>query len=718
MWLMIGLLAACAHAADVPSIADQKPNTWVKRSPVPGSPPSPRLGYEASWGYDPALGKMIRWGAHDPGGGGPQLSEVWTFDVKTCTWDFVRTNNNPPGNCCCRENVFDRRRGLFVRFSYPSFGHGWYWDRSRYLREDTVWTYSLARNRWTNMRPSKGPGLNVGKPAFYDAKRDIIWVYDTKLRTYDPYTNRWITANLSKEIGKRTYAGMALDPVRDKIVLFGDHYKSDPRTWVYDIGKDKWIDMKPKGATPPGIRSCPTMVYDSLNRKMILITLADRWDTKDAAKKRMETWVYDLGKNKWTKMDPPQEPDYSGTRGRLMRYLPDQNIVILEGRAKKEQQIWTYRLASRRTAPEPPVPTPTGLAVAADADNAVGFFTLTWQAVPKQVELAGYQVYCAEGDPAKPWKVMFRPLLAKPITATQFTDGILEFPRHLGRYRVTAVAKDGRESKPSVQVRTQPRLVVNSRVDALAKNKTVFSWEASKDKDVVGYVVERAVLRPITAAQKKRTVKQYADGIDLTMMVEKAALGQFVRLTPKPIQATSFTDTVDLSKQVKIKKISWAPWFGSKGLEGATKTYDMNQPGHPTAIYAYRVRAVNRLGVEGGDSPYQMTVPNEVEDFYGKEEGKGIRLRWSASPHRGIRGYLVYRLNERFASAKSLVLLTPKPIKETEYLDPIAGGKSRRYYIVVVDALGQQGIPSHPVWAFRPWGRHYRPWLPKDGWHQ
>ena len=29
-------------------IAKQKPNTWVKRSPLPGGPRSPRLGYEAS----------------------------------------------------------------------------------------------------------------------------------------------------------------------------------------------------------------------------------------------------------------------------------------------------------------------------------------------------------------------------------------------------------------------------------------------------------------------------------------------------------------------------------------------------------------------------------------------------------------------------------------------------------------------------------------------
>ncbi len=143
---------------------------------------------------------MIRWGAHDPGGGGPQLTETWTFDPVTCRWAFMRTNNNPPGNCCCRENVYDPLNGVFTRFSYPAFGHGWYWDRSRFLREDSVWTYDLGTNTWTNMRPGKEPALNVGKPAFHDPNHQMIW--------------------------------------------------------VYDIATDRWIDMKPKVA-PPGIRAWP-----------------------------------------------------------------------------------------------------------------------------------------------------------------------------------------------------------------------------------------------------------------------------------------------------------------------------------------------------------------------------------------------------------------------------------------------------------------------------
>src|SRR5262245_29875923 len=60
---MLLLLAILVSSAP-PSLADQPANTWVKRSPLPGGPPSPRLGYESTIGYDPVGKRLIRWGGH------------------------------------------------------------------------------------------------------------------------------------------------------------------------------------------------------------------------------------------------------------------------------------------------------------------------------------------------------------------------------------------------------------------------------------------------------------------------------------------------------------------------------------------------------------------------------------------------------------------------------------------------------------------------------
>ena len=56
-------------------------NTWVKRSPLPNTPISPRLGYEGACVWDSKHQLLIRYGGHNQGGGGEQGAEVWTFDL-------------------------------------------------------------------------------------------------------------------------------------------------------------------------------------------------------------------------------------------------------------------------------------------------------------------------------------------------------------------------------------------------------------------------------------------------------------------------------------------------------------------------------------------------------------------------------------------------------------------------------------------------------------
>ena len=41
-------------------------------------------------------------------------------------------------------------------------------------------------------------------------------------------------------------------------------------------------------------------------------------------------------------------------------------------------------------------------------------------------------------------------------------------------------------------------------------------------------------------------------------------------------------------------------------------------------MYAYRIRAVNRLGLEGGPSPYFLTIPSAPEWLFAREEGLAV----------------------------------------------------------------------------------------------
>jgi hypothetical protein len=131
------------------------------------------------------------------------------------------------------------------------------------------------------------------------------------------------------------------------------------------------------------------------------------------------------------------------------------------------------------------------------------------------------------------------------------------------------------------------------------------------------------------------------------------------------------------------------------------------------AVCAFRMIAVNRWGHESGPSPVQFTFPAAVQGVFAREEGdSATRLRWESKP--GAR-FHVYRHNGRYDKSP-IMRLTDQPIHDTEFLDETAGRDTRRYEIVAVDALGQEGAPSQPVWSRREWRKYYLPYTQE--WHQ
>ena len=53
---------------------------------------------------------------------------------------------------------------------------------------------------------------------------------------------------------------------------------------------------------------------------------------EENAKSHLETWTFDTGANRWTKLNPPREPDPSGSRARNLVFAPDINAFLLENR--------------------------------------------------------------------------------------------------------------------------------------------------------------------------------------------------------------------------------------------------------------------------------------------------------------------------------------------------------------------------------------------------
>jgi hypothetical protein len=684
--LLLTFIVAALAAAD-PAPLEQPPNTWVKRSPLPGGPPSPALAYEGSMGYDPVNKVVIRWAGHNQGGGGEQNAETWTFDPVSARWTIKEPNTSPPGACCNNQNVFDPVQNRFIRFPAFSGSHGWHWFRENYLSNTTIWNYDLRTNTWRDMRPVPAPRVSPLRCASWDSDHQVVVVFGGEGNqegtvVYDPYTNTWTRMNPKVQPDFRSGGSMAYDAERKLHILFGAQFTNDPHTWAYDLRKNEWRDMKPE-KMPPTDRNDAVLAYDAASKVVIaVVQVVDQSDGKEVAGAHHETWAYDAGKNTWTKMNPPREPDGWGNRRRIMVAIPDQNLILMEmyvnptlrvAGVEREQQIWTYRFADAKleVAPRPP----TGVKVATSGKSA----TVEWQADGPGVR---YEVYRGEGN--RPWVVDYQKVaVAAAGGKASITDDNLK-PGTINHYFVRAVTANGLAD--SIKLRTQPRIVEDIVVSVLSPKEVKLSWKAPHHPDIVGYHVERAIVEVFSEDQITRLRKDTPPLPEPSVGAIKA-VGKFVRLTQQPVKEPMFVDTtVDLSRPQAVEGDPVSIHrFGKDQVDPTGKPYRY-------AVFAYRVRAVNSLGVESGDSPYLLTIPSSPRWVFSKEDGDDCQLKWAANPEEKLAGYRVYRMESPRINGpgQKCTRLTSAPVADTRYTD-VKIGKDIVVLVVVLIAAALRG---------------------------
>ncbi len=706
--LTIAVIILVLAAGPVAGIGLNQPaNTWVKRSPLADTPPSPRLGYEGACAWDNWWKVLIRYGGHNQGGGGAQYSEVWTFDPFTAKWTLKEPDTSPPGVCCAQQNIFDPIRKRYVRFPSFSGSHGWQWFREIYLNDSTIWVYDLDENLWRNLSPVPAPQVSPLRCASWDSDAQVIVLFGGEgsrdgTIVYDPHTNTWTRMKPKMEPEFRSGGNMVYDTANKLHILFGSQFSDDPHTWGYSLTENQWRDLKP-ASMPPTNQNDAVLAYDSLDRVVVAIVKITTGEEENA-KHRLETWTYDAGRNTWTKMNPPQEADASGNRSRVLAFAPEIGLTILENRTRpepgpEEQQIWTYCFDKAESAGRASLPPPANLQVTTTANAA----TLVWEPSASS-GVTNYVIYRGTGE--QPWKVSYERVASADAEQRQYRDAGLK--RGVVHYYAVRAAADEHLSEPSVKVRTQPPIVEDAVVSVLSPGQVRLAWTPHKAGDIAGYCVERADVEVWTEDQLKRLKSRIVPPAEPAVGAIRR-IGPFERVSADLLKGTSFSDSVDLAKPRPVR----GPALLERDL--SDEHLDRNGKSYRFAVFAYRIRAVNALGVESGPSPCFLTIPSAPRWVFAQEDGTTCRLKWAANPQKNLKGYRIYRLDGRW-DKDPISRLTEEPIDELTFSDPTAGADSRRYHVVAVDALGQEGLPSAPVWYDREWKKFYEPFTGQ--WHQ
>jgi hypothetical protein len=551
-----------------------------------------------------------------------------------------------------------------------------------------VWIVDPKTWKWTLKEPNSGPpGVCCAQQNLFDPiiNRYIrfpsfsgshgwqwsreIYMNQASVWTYDLETNLWRNRRPFPQPRLAPLRCASWDAQNQVAVIFGGE-GSREGTIVYDPYENTWTSMKP--AKEPDFRSGGNMAYDPLHKLHILFGSQFTDDP--------HTWAYDYEKNEWRDLKPKVQPPTDKNDAVLAYDEASENVIavvkIVEGKdeeAKSTLETWVFDVGNNVWNRKKPArePDPSGnrarVLIAVPERNLIYLEDCTSK--PREQQIWSYR--CAE------------------------------IPR--GLHGISAPA------------RTKPRTPEDVVVSVISAKEVEVTWKVPpKAKDVLfaadkplTYVVERARVEVLTEDQLKR-LKSRTPTLDEPSVGAFTAVGEFRKVTEKPVEGFAFVDrSVNLEEKADLGKPIWSRDFGKEERDETGKAYRF-------AVYAYRVRALADKA-EGGPSESVFTIPSMPQWVFSKEETPACHVKWAANPEKGIKGYRVYRMDGRF-DKEPIARLTADAIVETKFSDPQAGKNSRRYYIVAVDALGQEGNPSIPVWHEREWKQFYKPFTGE--WHQ
>lgn len=685
-------------------------NSWWNLNPAlpPGSTSQVFLA------YDLERDMLMTWAGHPVSGGYPQVDELYTYNignlVQENTWkieniNFANTSDNPTTGCCSGGTYDVANKVMFKRGQHRIDSYEYY--RKSNL-EGWPWVYDSSQHKWFDMKAfDYMSGGNDGAGVAYDSDNQIVLILDSKnanyYRTavYDAYANKTtrIPINSWSALGgTRSDMGLVYDSKRNRFVVVGgvllgmEGIRSrHTDVWTFNLTDKKWIEEEVINSEilPTNGWTASDATYDFIHDKIILFLGFNVSGKKNFDGRYLLAFAYDPETKTWEKLHDKLEHFVGGRPMDLNVIFSEKHNAVLTLESARPSysgqglysETWAYCYSTDippQTKPNPP----DNISLETTQNSAI----ISWD-LSDNPNITNYNIY--RGQAEDPWDAQYSKIDTVSSSSDSYTDTSVA-PGTIYFYYITTIDNQGRESDSSLKARTQSRVIREGYVSIQNSAQTKVVWTPrEEDKDIVGYNIYRA----------ECDFETYPVNENLNTAGE---LAQYTRPT---IQRTGNSDEADY---VKIN----SDLVTANEYEDNIKLVNSDENAtYPYKVYAYRIKAVNKLGVESGWSPYWLTIPNPTTGLQVSKDDDNFYLSWTP-PHdgEGIKGYRIYVIGGSGSAWEITDKLTEGLINQTSVIIPktISMERYQRFYVTATDNLNQEGIPSAGIWGDRIFWETYK----------
>lgn len=314
---------------------DPAAKTWTELT-LAGTKPSQRCGHATA--FDPGSGKTFVFGGWDMQSTNNR-NDLWSWDPSTAAWTqlLAGTEAGIPSARSWASMIFDGAKSRFElvagQVNYSDSVKGAY----GLIGANDVWELDPATASFVNRSVGyQGPSARAYHAMAADPTTGKVYVFggvdpmfkgDMLSDLWEWNGSKWSKVGTDSGLGGRLDAGLAYDPARQSLILFGGTSWSSGQasndTWEWNLRTQKWSPIKTNGF--PGARWGHAMVTDSVRKKILMVG--------GSAGPAGEVWEWDGVASSWTDRTPRGASVVPTTRGYPVATFDEhrQKLLLYDG---------------------------------------------------------------------------------------------------------------------------------------------------------------------------------------------------------------------------------------------------------------------------------------------------------------------------------------------------------------------------------------------------